>query len=526
MKIIILALAFLFSSGAFAADEWRRGYVYNPASASGSDIWFGPGGQVEAGAAARGKTVWSQGGGGTRAVESGAVALRDGRAVTLTAQRTITAASVFAGAAKFASGPYGLAALIAVPFFVEWVAGDNAEHIRIAPSLTGLEKIDSTLCTVAPCYYYNNTSIWYSPPMVQRKTSIEACMELVSYVNSTNWGAVAPISMTGSTETTCSVRNSSGSWAPTISVAKTSRAVDDPQWKPASMDDIAPYMTPRTPPAMLVPYLLDKGITFPATEDSITGPSPALAPLPESKRTTEYAKPADIVSSPVITNGNPFGLPSNTPTVTSSSTGSKSLSPTSSSTIGPNPSPTPHTPVVTPTQTETISNYDPVTDKTTSTTTTKQDAAKQETTTTTITNITNTTNTSTATTTITNITNITNTTINQPIGPPIEDVKTGPQPEVDPRSECEKNPDTIGCSKYGTPVAEDQLVKETVAVTVTPVSFAGGATCPSPISFNVAGHQYAVEYTPLCEKLAVLKFLFLAMAGFIAAYVVANMFKV
>lgn len=106
---------------------------------------------------------------------------------------------------------------------------------------------------------------------------------------------------------------------------------------------------------------------------------------------------------------------------------------------------------------------------------------------------------------------------------------TTPVPSTQtPKTEdpCLANPDRIGCSKLGTPVASDQLEKETVAVTVTPVAFAGAATCPGPISFNVAGHQYAVEYTPLCQKLAVLKFLFLAMAGFVAAYVVASMFKV
>lgn len=108
-----------------------------------------------------------------------------------------------------------------------------------------------------------------------------------------------------------------------------------------------------------------------------------------------------------------------------------------------------------------------------------------------------------------------------------ETTTTEPDPIQEPTKDvCEKNPDTIGCSKYGTPVASDVLVSETVAVTITPVAFAGAATCPGPINFNVSGHQYAVSYTPLCDKLAVLKYLFLAMAGFVAAYVVASMFKV
>jgi hypothetical protein len=106
---------------------------------------------------------------------------------------------------------------------------------------------------------------------------------------------------------------------------------------------------------------------------------------------------------------------------------------------------------------------------------------------------------------------------------PVSTAQTEPVKIEDP---CIKNPDRMGCSKFGDPVSSDVLKKETSSVTITPKDFAGSATCPSPLNFNVSGHSYAFTYQPLCDKLAVLKYLFLAMAGFIAAYVVASMFKV
>jgi len=526
MKIILTLFLLLAGSSSFAADEWSRGYVYNQASASGSDIWFGPGDRIEAGSAARARTVWSQGTGGINAVESGAVALRDGRSVTLTATRKITTSAVFGGLASFASSPVGLAAALAIPFVIDWIAGDNEEHIRINPSGTGVEiRETGDACYVAPCYLYR-----YSSLQTWQTSMSTACAGLPAAYNGIGSSSVTYKNPT-LVGTGCRVENwEYGSLQYTDTKAVQLSPTDPenpPGWLPSSMDDIAPYMTPRVPPAALVPYLLEKGITFPAENVSVTGPSPELAPLPVSKKTTIYAEPPPVVSPPVILDGNPYGLPANTPTTTSSSTGSQSLSPTSSSKTGPNPPSKDHGPVTTPTQTVTKSTYNPTTDKTTSTTTKTQDGAKQETTSTTTTTITNTPNTSTVTNVITNITNITNTTTNELMSPPLEETQEGTEPSnKDDIAECERNPETIGCAQFGEPTPPDELVKETIDVSITPVSFAGSGACPAPLSFNVSGHSYAVSYDSLCEKLAILKYLFLAMAGFIAAWVVASLFKV
>jgi len=196
------------------------------------------------------------------------------------ATHTVPASTLVDAIAAIAGGPVGIG-LFALPFALEWLTSAGG---RVDPSNpAALQRTDPTLCTVAPCYAYNNTSIWYSPPMVKRNSSLEACQEMVSYVNANNWGGVAPISMTGSTETTCSVRNTSGSWAPTLGISKSTRPVDVASWIPASMSDISPYMkqTPFDP--RVVGEILDKGGDIPFPAPVVTGPSEILGPKTETQ---------------------------------------------------------------------------------------------------------------------------------------------------------------------------------------------------------------------------------------------------
>jgi hypothetical protein len=101
-----------------------------------------------------------------------------------------------------------------------------------------------------------------------------------------------------------------------------------------------------------------------------------------------------------------------------------------------------------------------------------------------------------------------------------------PNSQIDTQTNCEKNPDTIGCAKFGDITNPDPLNKETVAVTVGTVAFNGSAVCPSPISFSALGQSHSFSYTPLCDRLAALRMLFLAIAGFIAAWIVVQALKV
>lgn len=97
-----------------------------------------------------------------------------------------------------------------------------------------------------------------------------------------------------------------------------------------------------------------------------------------------------------------------------------------------------------------------------------------------------------------------------------------PEPQPDP---CEAHPERIGCAAFGTPTGET-VSKTSQAVAVTAIAFASSATCPAPLSFALNGAQYAVSYQPMCDRLGVLRALFLVMAGVLAAYIFADSFRV
>lgn len=64
-------------------------------------------------------------------------------------------------------------------------------------------------------------------------------------------------------------------------------------------------------------------------------------------------------------------------------------------------------------------------------------------------------------------------------------------------TDCDKYPDIIGCSKYGTPEG-GQVEKKTKTVSFDPVSLPGGG-CPAPRQFVAFGAQYEISWTPICD---------------------------
>lgn len=118
--------------------------------------------------------------------------------------------------------------------------------------------------------------------------------------------------------------------------------------------------------------------------------------------------------------------------------------------------------------------------------------------------------------TVTNITNnagdtTTTTTTETP-------VKEEPTPD-----QCEKNPDSIGCSEFGTPEPQ-QLTQKSISVQLTPVVFASSATCPADATanFQILGQSYSpkISYASACSAATdyirpVILVLAIAAAGFV-----------
>lgn len=125
-------------------------------------------------------------------------------------------------------------------------------------------------------------------------------------------------------------------------------------------------------------------------------------------------------------------------------------------------------------------------------------------------------NVSTSNVTVTNVTNnagdtTTTTTTETP-------VKEEPTPD-----QCEKNPDSIGCSEFGTPEPQ-QLTQKSIAVQLTPVVFTTSATCPADATanFQILGRSYSpkISYASACSAATdyvrpVLLVLAIAAAGFV-----------
>ena len=99
-------------------------------------------------------------------------------------------------------------------------------------------------------------------------------------------------------------------------------------------------------------------------------------------------------------------------------------------------------------------------------------------------------------------------------------------PDEPTKDQCEKYPDSIGCSKFGEPPAAEPLKKTERALNITAAAFTSSAACPAPVQLAVMGQNYEIPYDPLCDKLALIKPLMMLFAAFVAAYVLADSFKV
>lgn len=93
------------------------------------------------------------------------------------------------------------------------------------------------------------------------------------------------------------------------------------------------------------------------------------------------------------------------------------------------------------------------------------------------------------------------------------------------KTDCDKYPNTVGCSEYGTADGSVPLTTTNVALDLTPTPFLSSSGCPAPLTFSLMAATYTVSYQPLCDRLYALRVLFLLSASFIAAYIIANGFK-
>lgn len=94
-----------------------------------------------------------------------------------------------------------------------------------------------------------------------------------------------------------------------------------------------------------------------------------------------------------------------------------------------------------------------------------------------------------------------------------------PAPPEQPKTDCEKYPDNIGCSKFGNAPTPDVIPKIDVAMSINPVSL-GAGTCPAPLSMALSRGTYSLSLQPLCDYATMIAPLFIAFCWLIAGYIV------
>src|ERR1035437_6741074 len=543
--VLGFALALVLPGASFAQDDvWSKGFVFNSASNSGTDVWFGPGNKISTngplanqinGLMGRGNsTLVSAASGGLNVAETGAVAMRDGRVLAMTATRFASTANIFKAVKAVAGGPVGVSLLLmeTMPALLAWINADGGVHIHSDPTTGAVQLVNGAVCTSGSCYNWTYTTCGTSAVY---GTAASACAGLASALNAhICGGGIAGVTGSISTSPACvlSGTNYGSGWGETITMVQGSSRTPDTGfgYLPASMDDIAPYMTPRVPAPEILGQIAAAGASVDVTPVSISnGTVPSNAPF---VKPIAYPKPPDVTGSSTVA-GNPYGLANNTPTVTSSNTVNKPVAAGSSFTsgstaigsgygVGAAGASTVAGGVSTPATTTATSTYNPTTNQTTTATTTSQDGATAVQTTTQTTNVTNNSTSSSVSNTYNTTTNITNLTTGVAIGAPIVDTTAPPPaPAPDAKTDCDKYQDDIGCSKYGVPRLAEPIPKLSVPVTWTNVSFAGAGSCPAdiPVTIGMGGvGAVAFSFSAMCNLMTTLAPLFLALGAAAAAW--------
>lgn len=99
-------------------------------------------------------------------------------------------------------------------------------------------------------------------------------------------------------------------------------------------------------------------------------------------------------------------------------------------------------------------------------------------------------------------------------------------PSCAPQSDCDLNPDAIGCLDAGTPGDTLALGTQSISVGITPINFGIAAGCPADRQITVwGGGVVPIPLDDVCNFATMIKPLVLAMAWLAAGFIVFGSFK-
>jgi len=109
--------------------------------------------------------------------------------------------------------------------------------------------------------------------------------------------------------------------------------------------------------------------------------------------------------------------------------------------------------------------------------------------------------------------------VNDPQGNPVPNPTPSDTPEPTP-NHCEQNPETIGCSQYGSAGAAETIPTTSLPATVSVTPVGGSGTCPADVVTSRFGITWS--YQPICDFASAVRPFVLGFAWLSFAFVVAG----
>lgn len=90
------------------------------------------------------------------------------------------------------------------------------------------------------------------------------------------------------------------------------------------------------------------------------------------------------------------------------------------------------------------------------------------------------------------------------------------------KSECEKNPNSVGCMQAGDTSGTETVPTQNVSTALTPSSWGSASSCPAPKTITIHGVQQVFSWQPECDFAVGIKPIVLSLAWVAAAFAVVG----
>lgn len=94
------------------------------------------------------------------------------------------------------------------------------------------------------------------------------------------------------------------------------------------------------------------------------------------------------------------------------------------------------------------------------------------------------------------------------------------EPAPEQPTQCDKYPDSIACSEYGTPEAMPNIPVHDLPINATPIPVGTSGQCPADITTSIYGLTWS--YQPICDFASAVRPLIIGFAWLAFAYIVAG----